>query len=149
MESVTEYLSGIFNTIGQLPKYLIPKYFTEFLYKFMQVLINQHLEAVDFEKHLVLASHQFLNYFPNCPLNFKILFAAGLPHFAVGWSRCWGRDTFTSVDILLISPNICRETILQFASTLRHGLIPNLLDEGRRPRYNCRDACWWFIRAIC
>jgi hypothetical protein len=22
------------------------------------------------------------------------------------------------------------------------------LDEGKRPRYNSRDACWWFVRAI-
>lgn len=103
---------------------------------------------MDFKKKLVIASNQFINYFPNCELPYKILFSAGLPHFSVGWARCWGRDTFTSTDLLLLSPNIFRETIIQYASALRHGLIPNLLDEGRRPRYNCRDACWWFIRAI-
>ena len=33
-----------------------------------------------------------------------------------------------------------------FARTLRYGLIPNLLSErGHRPRYNCRDAVWWFV----
>lgn len=102
----------------------------------------------DFQRKLAVSANQFINYFPNCPLPYRVLFSAGLPHFAVGWARCWGRDTFTCSDLLLLSPNIFRETILQFGSALRHGLIPNLLDEGRRPRYNSRDACWWFIRAV-
>lgn len=35
-----------------------------------------------------------------------------------------------------------------FASTLRHGILPNLFDKTYNPRYNCRDACWWFIKSV-
>lgn len=124
----TEYLERIFGTISQLPRYLIPKYFAEFMYKLMLTVKQQFGKKTDFENSLVFACSQFINYFPSCPLPDKSLVAAGLPHFAVGWSRCWGRDTFTASDILRLYPNIFRESILQFASAMRHGLIPNLLD---------------------
>ena len=114
--------------MGALPRYLIPKYFSEFIYKLMTTVKDNFKGKSDFEKSLVFASYQFINYFPKCSLTDKSLFSAGLPHFSVGWARCWGRDTFTSSDILRLYPNIFRETILQFASAMRHGLIPNLLD---------------------
>lgn len=38
-----------------------------------------------------------------------------------------------------------REIILYFATLMRHGLIPNLIDP---PRYNSRDATMWYIKAI-
>jgi glycogen debranching enzyme len=77
--------------------------------------------------------------------------AAGLPHFAVEWARCWGRDVFISARGLCLGTgrfDECREHILAFASVMKHGMVPNLLGSGNEPRYNARDATWFMLQTV-
>ncbi|CAE7631047.1 GDB1, partial [Symbiodinium pilosum] len=65
--------------------------------------------------------------------------------------RNWGRDTFIALKgCLLVTGHFqeARDTLLVYASVIRHGLCPNLLDAANRPRYNARDATWFFMQAI-
>ena len=66
-----------------------------------------------------------------------------------GFMRCWGRDTFISLRGLMMTTGRweeARSVLLSFASVVRHGLVPNLMDSGRNPRFNARDATWWFLQ---
>ena len=89
---------------------------------------------------------------PDVPDNWRDLtLAAGLPHFSSEYFRCWGRDIFISFRGLFLLPGhfgAARAHLIAFGSSMRHGLIPNLLDQSLQPRFNARDAPWFWINAV-
>ncbi|KAH7647596.1 Gdb1p glycogen debranching enzyme [Cryptosporidium bovis] len=104
--------------------------------------------------HLLLATYQVYSYVPSSPLICKSRIpsiSAGLPHFSTGFMRSWGRDTFIAFRGILLSSKRyieAKQEILGIARLMKNGLIPNLIDSGNSPRYNARDATWFFVNAV-
>ncbi|KAF9268988.1 glycoside hydrolase family 13 protein [Marasmius fiardii PR-910] len=145
-----------------VPPFLRPKYFalviSEAYKAARRAVVEQSSEFVvtghDLTQDLALTSVQMHGLVKSASLDPGAMtpsLAAGLPHFAAGWARCWGRDVFISLrGLFLTTGNFdgAKKHILTFASTLKHGLIPNLLDSVRTPRYNSRDSPWWMLQNI-
>lgn len=131
-----------------VPNYMRPKYFALVIaeaYKAARrVAVEQCSDFVSsghsFTQDLALCAVQMHGYVKSAsldPAKPVPSLAAGLPHFTTEWARCWGRDVFISLSgLFLTTGNFegAKRHILAFASTLKHGLIPNLLDSVRNPR---------------
>jgi glycogen debranching enzyme len=65
--------------------------------------------------------------------------------------RSWGRDSMISLRGLMVCTGrhkYAHSVLVAAAAMLWNGLLPNLLNSGHNPRYNCRDSCWWFLQAV-
>ena len=94
--------------------------------------------------HLAVSSIQV----QKLPGLFDCLPAAGFPHFQTGWLRVWGRDTFISFKGIFLDTHRYQDArcaLLTFARSIYNGLIPNLFDSLKNPRYNSRDSVWWYL----
>jgi len=168
---LASWLSNAFDSLKVVPRFLIPRYFDSTIMLVYESLEKQAFTMMsefissgsDFVKMLAMGSVIHTSAVASAPLPplsaalspppaiSPPTMAAGLPHFSTGFMRSWGRDTFISLrGLLLVTGRFqeARDIILGYASTLRHGLIPNLLDGGKNARFNCRDAVWWWLRAI-
>lgn len=157
-----QWLGERFDAIRRLPSFLLPRYFGLVLRTAYNVAWERGIELMSenvrrgqpFLKDLSMVSIQQFGYsrsgslYPNKHVP---SLAAGLPHFAVEWARCWGRDVFISSTGLLLGTGRyaeCKEHIIAFASVMKHGMVPNLLSSGKNPRYNARDAIWFMLQCI-
>lgn len=159
-----KFISDHLEKIKSLPRSLIPKHFVKSvfllfrnlkLFVLREIFKNSKLFATSDDglvDNLGIAITQFWGNIPSAKTHMgDNSLSAGLPHFSVGFMRCWGRDTFIALKGLLLCSglwNEAREIILTFASVMQYGLIPNLLDSGNSCRYNSRDATWFFMQAV-
>eukprot|EP00933_Yihiella_yeosuensis_P052310 TRINITY_DN50347_c0_g1_i1.p1 TRINITY_DN50347_c0_g1~~TRINITY_DN50347_c0_g1_i1.p1 ORF type:complete len:796 (+),score=125.18 TRINITY_DN50347_c0_g1_i1:129-2390(+) len=174
LEDVQTWLRRVASLIAGCPRWLAPFYFDLLVSALCSASVETMLESSsNFIRHyshgeqstlvrdLALACCQFWGATKQAPLNWDLAqrdgwqahpsLCAGLPHFSAGFMRNWGRDTFISLKgCLLVSDRFeeARSTLLTYASVVRHGLCPNLLDAAIRPRYNARDATWFFLQSI-
>ncbi|KDR65730.1 hypothetical protein GALMADRAFT_81520 [Galerina marginata CBS 339.88] len=145
-----------------VPNYMRPKYFALVISEAYKAARRSAMEQCsdfvasghDLTQNLALCAVQMYGLVKSASLDPSVptpSLAAGLPHFTTGWARCWGRDVFISLSGLFLTTGNyegARKHILAFASTLKHGLIPNLLDSLQKPRYNSRDSPWWMLQNI-
>ncbi|KAH6691508.1 glycogen debranching enzyme [Plectosphaerella plurivora] len=151
-----------FDAIRSIPSFLLPRYFGLVLRTAYMAACDRGIELMSvniqqgqwFLQSLAMVSVQQTGLVKSASLYPSTLvpsLAAGLPHFAVEWARCWGRDVFISLRGLYLGTgryDEAKEHILAFASVLKHGQIPNLLSSGNAPRYNSRDSIWFFLQCI-
>lgn len=156
------WLRERFDAIGKVPSFLLPRYFALVVQTAYRAAWDRAVELMDdnvrngqgFLQSLAMVSLQMTGYMNSAslyPAKSVPSLAAGLPHFAADWARCWGRDIFISLRGLYLSTgrySDAREHIVAFASVLKHGMIPNLLSGGKLPRYNSRDSIWFFLQSI-
>lgn len=157
-----DWLKSRFDAIRKLPAFMVPRYFGLILLnsyiacrsRFFNLTPKHIGKGTFFLQNISLTSLQLVGKVPSTsltPFSIEGSMAAGLPHFSHDYMRCWGRDIFISLRGLLLCTGRFEEAkrhILGFAATLKHGLIPNLLDAGRNPRYNARDATWFFLQIL-
>ncbi|WVN91067.1 glycogen debranching enzyme [Cryptococcus depauperatus CBS 7841] len=163
LSAPAKWLSSRFDRIkATVPSFMRPKYFSLVIHEAYKAARKAAIEQCS---EFVSSGHSLTHDLALCSVQMYGLvksasldpakavpsLAAGLPHFTAGWARCWGRDVFISLRGLFLTTGnfqAAHAHILSFGSTLKHGLIPNLLDSTRNPRYNCRDGPWWYIQNI-
>jgi glycogen debranching enzyme len=162
LEKPSSWLRDRFDACRKVPSFLLPSYFAMTVQTLYNAAVDRHLELSsrnirdgnDFVKGLSLVGTQVTGYVDSTSLwpdKSVASLAAGLPHFATSWARCWGRDQMIALRGLFIGCgryDDSREHILAFASVVKHGMIPNLLNSGTLPRYNSRDSVWFFTQCI-
>lgn len=127
---------------------------------------NLPIEFHEFWLHLRLVALQMLSNHTKLSQKHTnaLSMAAGLPHFARGFMRCWGRDIAISIRGLMLCSkkhqshvennlanefqNLATEHLVAFGQCCFQGLIPNLLDEQKHLRFNARDATWLWACAL-
>ena len=167
LRNIYDILCSILGNYTKLYVHHKPVYITKIIDTIYNIMIMKLYELMknkdiinfsSFSRLLLDAVPQFNGYIESSrfkhntemPLN-KLSLSAGLPHFSVEYMRCWGRDTFISLKGLFLIPGLFQEAkaiLLNYASVMRHGLIPNLLDSGVNCRYNARDATWFFLKSV-
>jgi glycogen debranching enzyme len=162
LKGPAEWFRSRFDAIRKLPSFLLPRYFALVIRTGYKAGFERGIEQMNdnvkngqrFLKSLAMVSYQVQGYMPNAslwPNKLVPSMAAGLPHFAQDWARCWGRDIMISMRGLLLCTGRyaeAKEHLMCFASVVKHGMIPNLLGSGKLPRYNSRDSVWFFLQNI-